>query len=440
MSDALLPLRHAYGMEAPQPRDGARAVPAAGLVETDLLQQSRALLDALPRVAPEAQVLDEVLNEARRQSAEALRPLAAIAAAYEVPMDEGLVMGSLAEAASHQEMRGVLDRWQAAHRWSPETEVLETVLTQAEMATRLAPPADGPVGEEGLLPLAAAYGLPTLRAADSAAPHAETSLLRSTRAALDALPREQPSGDVLAAVLARAEATTLGRPARRMPDRAAADRSASRQAAPRRRVGLWAGAASLAGALVLALALLPTEQPGTLGAPSLVTVEAPPPQDRGGSLVETPAAAMAPSGTPAAAMQPLVAFAPTPGAAPAGRVARPSFEAGTRGEAALVPASVKNTTRPAAEPQAVASALDAAPSPRPAEESWDLPNDHRVLSLRLQEIRRANEGLAWDAPAEAFGAPAPRSATASPGIQVVREGAAPARARLYRDSTRTPNR
>ena len=85
---------------------------------------------------------------------------------------------------------------------------------------------------------------------------------------------------------------------------------------------------------------------------------------------------------------------------------------------ARAPAARSPEPSPAARPPA------AAPTDPPA---WDTPDDVRALSLRLRTLD--DDALAWDEPAEAFGAPAPASLDATPGVQAVRAGA-PARARV----------
>ena len=114
------------------------------------------------------------------------------------------------------------------------------------------------------------------------------------------------------------------------------------------------------------------------------------------------------------------AVSPPPAASPASRSV-PEAEALADGQ-----------PRPGGELATVPAAVSASVP------AWDVDDDVRVLSLRLQELRRQNQGLVWDESAEAFGAPAD-AAGAAPGVQTVREGAAPTRAqiRVRADSARS---
>ncbi|HEX8387038.1 MAG TPA: hypothetical protein VF576_12685, partial [Rubricoccaceae bacterium] len=129
MFDALTPLRRAYGVDAPgeppvrvHPAPGEAAgagPPGAGgpvAVETNLLCQSRAAVEAAVASQdrrPSAAVLNAVLAEAARASAEALAPLVAVRALYGEPTP-ALVPAASVEAALLAQSRTALDRAAAA--------------------------------------------------------------------------------------------------------------------------------------------------------------------------------------------------------------------------------------------------------------------------------------------------------------------------------------
>jgi hypothetical protein len=115
---------------------------------------------------------------------------------------------------------------------------------------------------------------------------------------------------------------------------------------------------------------------------------------------------------------PLVAAAEPPAPAPA------------------APAPLERTLVAERTPDPVpARAAAVVPDPEPP--SWEVDDDLRALSLRLQELDRETEGVVLGGASEAFGMPAvgPTSALA-PGVQAVREGAPPARVRYRPDSSR----
>lgn len=508
MSDALTPLRHAYGVDAPG------SAPPGG-PEPALLAQTRAAIEATVAAQtrrPSDVAFAAVLAEAERQSATALAPLAAVRALYG---ETTTGAPDAVEAAILSQARAAVEQTIDARPQAPSGAVLAAIVDRAAEATRAAPLADALVEATALAPLAVAYGLPTRAAADPT----ETTLLVQTRTLLDAAPSPSVAEASLTAVLARAaEATRLaeappesaveapalaalaaayglplvasvtpapvetallsqmrtlldaapdaGGPAERTlaavlahaaapatpppaaaPDRPAADRSPVRAARSYRRVGAWASAATLAIALVVALL------PDSAGAPELATVQTPtvvaesvdvpgvtpdgePVEPVGEPVSEAYASNETPALSEPTPSEPLAAAAvpsaPSP-AAPVAFVAPPAPRAETR------PATrpeARPQTRPAPRPDPAQSAdpalTFASTTPAPASE-WDAADDVRVLSLRLQELRRGNQGLAWDTPVEAFGAPTTRSALSAPAIQSVRATVPPARARLRTD-------
>lgn len=454
MSDALSPLRHAYGMKVPQPSNRMNAaLGAPGRIEVELIQQGRALLEAAPKQAPSSSVLDTVRAFAAGRQREGALRTAAVAVAYgERDAEPGQTL-PLAELGVLRQGKDLLEGWTANARSIPSEAAFLAVVSRAADATRVAPPRELVVGDAALQPLALAYGLPLAvgAATDSGA---EADLLASTRAALDSLPREVPQQAVTAAVLARAaEMSCPPSPAAasRTHARPAPDRAATEGSTSRRRTGLIAGLTSAAGALVLALVLWPSgaNTPAGVGGSQRALA----------SDVTAESAAPAPSAEtadriPQADAEPFVGqmaagLAPVDQAVPAERPSRPGGPSNSdiqgaaiaSAAAAPVPASAplvrerapQNVSRSSASAEMVEAAPRvSASAPAP---DWDMPTDHRVVSLRMNELKRANTGIRWDAPAEAFGAPktVDRS-SASPSIRVVREGAAPARARLLRDS------
>lgn len=469
MSDALTPLRRAYGVEVPgASAAGAAAEPGAGgHAEAVLLAQTRTAVEATVAAQdrqPGAAALDAVLAEAARASSAALAPLAAVRALYKEPTDAA---ANAVEAAILSQSRAAIEQAIDASPARPPSSVLGAILAEAAAATARAPQPDAGVEAPALAPLAIAYGLPL--AAGASPDSVETQLLVQSRRLLDDRPVPAgPSDAAIAAVLARAASfgtppvavrPAAAPPAIETPVAApAADRTPVQAARSYRRVGAWTTAAALAVALVVAFL------PRTAGAPEVpVAVEAatvaatltPAAEDE--TPGETPAAAT-PAEAQAASAAPLAesfAMLTPPPAAPAAQA--PAIQApAIQAPAARAPVAVQPqamTAPPAAPPPATAPRRVEAPRPAPsrpmapraaaeppaalaaadvtpADDAWDAPSDVRVLSLRLQALGRGNAGLAWDAPAEAFGAPATSTVgRATPGLQSVRE-TAPARVRL----------
>lgn len=181
--NALDPIRHAYGeAEGTPPATGE-----PGHAEYRLLRSTRDVLDALPRERPDAAVLDAVKAAA---AAYARQPLLA---AYGEAAPPAADDPRHAEYALLQGTRVVLDRMPKPR---PDPPVLDAV----EAAAR----------EAALAPLRHAYGEAEGTPPAPGEPgYAEYELLRSTRAALDALPRVRPDASVLDAVKAAAKARAL---------------------------------------------------------------------------------------------------------------------------------------------------------------------------------------------------------------------------------------
>ena len=440
MSDALSPLRHVYGLE---PGD-----PAPDGVEVDVLDEMRGVLEALPRTSPPAGVLGAVLARAAE------------------PAPGPLTAESPVEAAVIDQSLSALDR---LPRPSPPAPVLEAVLARAAEATESlvavryvyaegAAPTAGTraavevealrstrqaversvAGRPQARPAASVVDAVLARAAEASGPDAvvpaqssvEEAVVAQSLLALDRLPRPAPSAAALDAVrVAAAEATASAARAGAAPSaspvppavRRAADRSAASGSGSARRRGLWAGASTLALVALLAVVFRPTaesEPPAAMAEAAVADRDVT--SDAAADLAEPEAQRYAPAAPEQAALPPVasvgggVAIASASGPALAASAPAPEPRVRTQAPARQEPALTSPAaTRPAAPP-----------TPPPA---WEAPDDVRALSLRLQTLD--DEALAWDEPAEAFGAPAPAALTGTPGVQAVRSGA-PARARV----------
>ena len=385
---------------------GGAGTPSA---ESALLAQSLRALDRAPRRRPDTDAVDAVLAFAASASASTLD-------AVRYVYDDGARPEGGVEVALLEQSREVVERaLRARPQPRPDASAVDAVLARAAEATALR--ADEPtVSDRPLAPLALAYHLPL--AVDAPGGGVETALLGQSQAALDRLRPARPSGAVVANVLDRA-ASAARRPA--PSDRPAqADRPAAAPAS-RRRVPapVWVGGAALMLAALTAIAVLP----GLFG--------------RGGAVPAAPAevAVEGPSVAPEVAA---VGVSPEPAApelneAPAATAPPPAPTVAAAGFTPVA-ARLPVTPRPARVPARTAT------RPAPETPAWEAGEDVRALSLRLEEIDRSVDGLAWDEPAEVFGQPAVRpSAASAPGLRTVREGAPPARARIQpADSTRTP--
>lgn len=468
MSDALTPLRRAYGVEAPVglPLAGADRTgpPGAGgpsgddapsPAETALLLQTRTAVAATVAAQnrqPDLAVVAAILAEAARTSAEALAPFAAVRTLYGLPRtrsggEPATSSGTVAETALLAQSRMAVEHAARPHR--PSDAVVSAVLARAADASRMAPAPDSAVTSPALAPLAVAYGLP-LAAAARVPASVETALLVQTRSLLDTAPASAgPSEAAVAAVLARAAARPTPRAAAEQPSLVAADRSPIRAARSARRVGAWASGAVLAVALVVVLL------PRSAGAPeaptvgsSLAGVRPVPSVERADNAADSGAPAASPvadliAAAPTSAPVQALAAAPDPSvlaASPAftpldvqGPAApRPSIRVPSPAPPPPVPARAEAPlpSSRAALSQAPTTALASTAVSAEADKSWDAPDDVRVLSLRLQELRRGNAGLGWDASAEAFGAPTTGPTGATPGLRNVRETVPAGRLRL----------
>ena len=452
--DALLPLRLAYGVQVPGSDAAGAARGAAARTEAALLAQTRTAIEAAVAGAdrqPPSGVLAAVLARAAEASDAALAPLGAIRDLYRLPA--GAVRP--AEAALLSQSRAAVESTFGARTLAPSAAALAAITTRAAEATRLAPDPDAAVAVPALAPLAVAYGLPL--AAAGAASAAETALLVQTRALLDGRPAAAgPSEAAIAAILARA--ASFPTPAASVTERAAAappaaDRSPVHAARRVRRAGAWASAAAVAVALVFALMPRPAGAPELTpaaeeqlvasalspdaftsdAAPAATPTEEETAPEAPGADPSPPLAVVPPPPAPAVAAAPrAIAPDPSPAAAPAAPVAETRRAPATPRTPALQPPSPDVPARPApvsrtADPTTTLASADATPS---AEGAWEAPANVRVLSLRLQALGRGTADLGWDAPAEAFGAPA-ASALSTPGLRSVRATVPAARARLF---------
>jgi len=419
----------------------------------ELLHGMRRVLDARPAAPPSESTIQAVLDEATAASSTA-RPL------YDAYAATSPLTG---EAELLRQSREVLDRASALHpRPRPSADVEALVLARAAEASSLA--RDGAPEAIELVSVAAAYGLATSDSAEAAllastrdaldrlptrqpdasalnAILAEASFVASTRDALDRLPAYQPNASTLEAILAQAALASAPRePAPAVapaPDRIAA-------APPQRRRwvgGIWAGSAALVAVVLIGVFVFPFDN-ATLDSEAVLADAAPVAAQSEPALTDADvdAVELAEEDAPAGAV-PLAAASPAQlvqRSAPRGPSASgltPVREERQRRDAS----PLASAPSPSAFSEADASLADAAPVQGAGTvPEWDVSDDVRLLSLRLQELRRQNQGLAWDEPAEAFGAPATTEST-QPGIQAVREGAAPARAqvRVRSDSARS---
>lgn len=375
---------------------------APASVERAVLEQSLAALDRAPRPRPSADVFSSVVAFAATASSDGL---AAVRYVYE----GGAASEHTVEVALLEQGRDIVERaFRARPQPRPTAEVVDAILARAVAAT--AARADEPtVSEPALAPLALSYGLALAVKAPTGG--AETALLAQTQDALDRLRPARPDAAVVANVVARAAAA---RPARRPA-------STDRPSAPSSRrwpAGVWAGGAAFMLAALTAIAVLPG-----------VFADGPAPAPPAAAEEEAPGPSLATVGGPTeieATLDSPARSGGSPAPPPAPAATAPS--AAPSGHAAVA-------ERRAAPPRPAAT-------PEPAQETpaWETGQDVRALSLRLDEIDRSIEGLAWDEPAEAFGQPiGTPAATSTPGLRAVREGAAPARARIQAaDSSRTP--
>ncbi len=479
MSDALTPLRHAYGVE---PAGPPPASAGAARVEHEMLRQMRAALDTRTVHRPDASVVGAVLARASEASsvgeaAVPAGPLAPLAAALglphegagEAPSGETALLAQTAEAldrlprhrpdpqvldrvtayaaeASGEALRAVRSVYGEAEAVVPESpsfveaevlrqsrEVVERTLAsrprprpdEAAVGAVLARASEASsVGEAAvpagpLAPLAAALGLPHEGAGE--VPSGETALLAQTAEALDRLPRHRPATSTLEAILTQAAlASAPARPAARR----AADRPAGRPARRRAPVSVWAGGAALLLAALVAVVLFPSaSDPGVT--PEAVTV----------ADAREPVAAAEGDGPQIAADVRDEAEAPAP---PAPELSAPEPPVLTATAAASVASPARRASAALPPPSASAQPrrADASPTETPVAPAWDADRDLSTLALRVEKLDRETQRLLWDEPAEAFGEPASRTAfTATPGVQAVRAGA-PARVVVRPDSTR----
>ena len=422
MSHPLASLRHVYDVEPPTGSAGDPATPGDS-VEAELLRGMRRVLDARPAASPSESVVQAVLDQARSASS-AARPLYA---AYEstAPLT--------GEAEVLRQSRTVLDRALASRpRPRPSAEVEALILARAADASSVTRDAAPDTLE--LTPVAAAYGLAT---SDSA----EAALLGSTRDALDRLPTHQPDASTLDAILAQA---ALAPSPREASPAVAPDRAAAAPASRRRRAGgLWAGSVALLAVALIALVAFPFGEPETETDAALSPV-ASLAQDAELAPADDEADAVDSSREAAPQTSAPLAMGPATGLVQRSAPRGPSASDLTPVRAerrATSPSTLAQPPSTSSETEIVpadASLVDASQASSGTVPEWDVSDDVRLLSLRLQELRRQNQGLTWDQPAEAFGAPATTNST-QPGVRAVREGSAPARAqvRVRSDSARS---
>lgn len=477
MSDALTPLRHAYGVEpaGPVPATGER-----GHAELQLMRQMRAVLDEVPRPSPSNAAVDATLAHA--EAAAASDPLAAVRHVY----DRADAPSVPAEVAFLRTTAEAVDRAVRLGAERPAPSVIEAVLARAAEASAL--PAEPALPAEGLVEgivLAQTLGaLDRLRAerpstsavarvrayAEAAsAPDAlaavrhlyadgpalsgsvEVAVLRQSSEAVDralrARPQPRPHAEAVAAVLARAaEASSL-------PSEAAL-------------VGEGPVEAVVLAQSLAALNRLPVERPtpasvepvlaraaSSTSRPTRRSSDRAPsrPARRprtgvwagvGGLLMAVVVAVVALPSVPSTSgplpeavtgIAPVVADAEA-ASEPSGALAEsePAAAAPAAGPTLVAlggpPVPVTERERPV-QTGAVAEAPstgDVPPARRSPPPAWDAGDDVRALSIRLQELNRGAQGLDWDTPVETLEAPSLEDRSSpTPGLLQVREGALP---------------
>ncbi|HIG74246.1 MAG TPA: hypothetical protein EYQ24_06635 [Bacteroidetes bacterium] len=388
-NDEVLARVHARAAEASRLAEFAALRGALGLgpivdsAEAAVLAQSAAALDALPAYVPEPQRVRAVEREGERASLAAV--LATADGTYPQTPEGDLLRQSAAALA-------------ALPREAPSDEALAAVMARA--------------AEASMAPVLAAYG------EGDAPPTVEAAVLDQSRQALDALPRYEPSGEAVAAVLSAAAVTppvaAPVAPASAAPRRAA-DRAAQPNRQPRRRTGVWAGLATLAVAVIAAVVFL--EPPAAVPEPEVASIA-----DAQPLAAPTPAEPQAETGVEAEAPAP----APPVASVPEAQVFRRTAPSGPAAED-IAPVVQRRETASAPAPASASLIADAAPAPQATD--WDAGEDVRLLSLRLRQLREQNAGLEWDEPAVAFGASGPSAGT-TPGVRSVREGAPAGAARI----------
>ncbi|MEO0559948.1 MAG: hypothetical protein AAF170_17405 [Bacteroidota bacterium] len=456
MSHPLASLRHVYDVEPPT--GSAGDPPTAGdPVETELLRGMRRVLDARPSFSPSESAAQAVLDEAIAASSTA-QPLYAAYASTSPLTGEAEVL---------RQSRTLLDRAIASHPPPrPSSDVEALILARAAEASSVARDAAPDAIE--LAPIAAAYGLATSTGVEAAllastrdaldrlptrqpdasaldAVRAEAAFVATTRDALDRLPTHQPDASTLEAILAQAALASApheASPAQTTaPDRAAAAPSDRR----RRMGGIWIGSAALMAVVLIGVFAFPFGETGVdtesalADAAPVAAQSEPAPSDADAGAVElaeevTPnASAPFAAASPARVVQRSAPRGPSASELTPVRAERGATNDFTASSLPSVPSEADAASFEEAVPASATQAGEGGAVPQ-----WDVSDDVRLLSLRLQELRRQNEGLAWDEPAEAFGAPV-ATESVQPGIQAVREGAAPARAqvRVRSDSARS---
>lgn len=411
MNDALDPIRHLYRDDAPAETPLPDGSPS---VEYTLLAGTKSVLDQMPRQVPDKATLDAVKAAAAAHTLDPLRDVYSDAE------------GSIPSGVEHALLASTKSLLEAQPRVRPDVAVVEAVLALAAQHT--------------LGPLRHAYGDTEGSRVPDGAQQAEYELLVSTKAVLEAQPRQRPAASVLAAIATAAGATG----AAVMAPAAAGARAADRPAQSRgsRRWGAWIGSA--AALMIVAVSGLWALQNGPTSdlslqaaAPSevqadaersdtpLTEEEATRPFQEESFAVATPPS-VGPTLTPErqavlGRVEPSVRAA----APPVVRLASP--QDGVVGRREQETPALENTS--AFEGDLAVAGDDVAGAGLgeavQTVASWEAGEDVRVLSLRLQQLAASNEGLDWDDPVVPLGATG--GAAADPGIRSVRDGVTPSR-------------
>ncbi len=477
MNDGLDPIKHVYGEET------SGSAPAPGSlqsVELQVLQEMKLVLSNMPQPTPPDATVIAIKDAAAADVFQALR------SAYE---EEGSVdsMGmDNARVAEYELLRTTKAALDRLHRSRPDPALIDSVklAAAAHQVTPLlaaygegeAPQAQSPeyvefslltttmaaldtlprvsAGSEGLeavksaaaewqrAAVLAAYGEAAPPAPESAN-YVEYALLSSTRAALDTLPRARPDASVFAAVLG---AATPDAPTLKM----ASDRPAQSRSNIRRWVPALAMAASIVIVAITGLWVANVLPVGQQAADTGLVAEAQPPVANDAAVFEAPPEtetelAEAPPtglfGQPPGSGQPTVSQHRLPSnvaASVPSAFGLPERRSVESNQTPGLTADVVSENR--AERSEASRGIASADTNQPAAtvSEWDAGEDVRVLSLRLNQLASSNEGLAWDEPPNPLGASEPMTGASADGIHAVRAGAPLGRVNVQmRSSERT---
>lgn len=464
MSSGPTLLRLICGDEA---ADGARPLPGdSGYAEYVALRDTWQAVVSMPRPSPRAESIDAVVREAALHAV----TWSALDATKRPSPDTSAVEAVQAEAAAQSAAIAALGSLAPV---SPSASALEAVRARAAEMTEAAE----------------SIHLATARAAflsqeGASVDDAEVARLQETWSVVSGVPHPTPSADAVRSVRSEAAAhtamtTALREVPRSSPDRESIDRviaEAARQSAAHRAtssprgsasrtendavpvvlwsrfrsvsISAWISAVALvAVTLAAAVLLVPAGEQEPVGEEvARLDGASVPGTPIGGAGIEEQETA---SGEVVAPDEVTVSDESVPGteASPSPPVASQSLSSRSGldqpaarqegAEASGAEASVPDRKAVGDEPQK--QTLSAEPSSRSGfreAATWNAPDDVRLLSLRLRQLREQNEGLTWDEPAAPLGAPSAVGVSQmTPGVQAVREESSPVRVRVRMRTT-----